>query len=288
MNTSMLLQYAPSQLAKYLRKVSCTAQNIADDLEVGRHMTPLQRTILQRNLVYNQKHKGKAGFVIVNGPSLAQQDLSILKNSITYCVSGFWKHHVIDQWQPTYYSLLDKSFFEESESQNLFYKSLNHRIQKSTFFLPLYRGYDAVRQQSLLPADQCYYVAAVGSGKVIADLANIVQSFAGVSAFALAQAIYMGCNPIYLLGFDHDYLANRGVDRHFYSGGTMVGHKWTNLPIGDRVPYDVEMKNNFDLWQNYRNLKVEAEKKGILILNATTGGYLDVFDRIDYNRINLF
>jgi hypothetical protein len=223
----------------------------------------------------------------VNGPSLAQQDISVLKNSITYCVSGFWKHDVISHWQPTYYSLLDKNFFEESESQKLFYKDLNRRIQKSTFFLPLHRGYDAVRQQSILHPDQCYYVAAVGSGKEGVDFANIVQSFAGVSAFALAQAIYMGCNPIYLLGFDHDYLANRGVDRHFYSGGTMVGHKWANLPLGNRVPYDVEMKNNFDLWQNYRYLKAEAEKRGIRIFNATNGGYLDVFDRIDYNCIKI-
>ena len=42
------------------------------------------------------------------------------------------------------------------------------------------------------------------------------------------------------------------------------------------------MKANLSLWKNYRSLHRIAEAKGIKILNATNGGYLDVFDRIDY------
>ena len=144
-----------------------------------------------------------------------------------------------------------------------------------------------MHRYKMLPLENCYFVASVGSGKSVADLTNIVQSFAGVSAFALAQAIYMGCSPIYLLGFDHDYLANRGVDRHFYGGGTIPGHQATNTPLGDRIPYDDEMRANLKLWTNYRSLKAEAERKGIQVFNATAGGYLDVFDRIDYDTLKI-
>jgi hypothetical protein len=285
MNISMYPHYGVSRLYNYLRKLSSVIEDSADVLEASRTLTPSQRSLLRRNEVFLDKHKGQPGFVIVNGPSLAQQDISWLKNQITFCVSGFWKHQAVSIWEPTYYSLLDVNFFNEGDLQDSFYFELNKRIRKSTFFLPLYRGYEAVKKKSILPIEQCYYIASVGSGKSAVELTEIVQSFAGVSAFALAQAIYMGCSPIYLLGFDHDYLANRGVDKHFYAGGTLAAPGMVELPLSEMVDYDVEMQNNLNLWTNYKRLNAAADKKGIKILNATIGGYLDVFDRIDFNSL---
>ena len=258
MNISMLPHYGISRLAGSLRKLSASIEDIAELLEASRRLTTAQRQLLQRNCLFANKHKGQPAFVIVNGPSLVQQDLMCLKNQITFCVSGFWKHEAISTWQPTYYSLLDANFFNDSE-----------RIHTSTFFLPLYRGLDAIERYKFLPIERCQFVASVGAGKSSSDLSNLVRSFAGVSAFALAQAIYMGCNPIYLLGFDHDYLANRGVDRHFYAGGTLPGHKMTNVALGDRIPYDEEMLANLRLWKNYRLLKSEQRHARFLCQNIS-------------------
>jgi hypothetical protein len=116
-------------------------------------------------------------------------------------------------------------------------------------------------------------------------MTGVVQSFRSVSAFALAQAIYMECSPIYLLGFDHDYLANRGVDHHFYTGGTLPGLAATNVPLGERSTYDSELDALLHLWKNYRSLARIANKKGIKIYNATNGGYLDVFERVDFETL---
>ena len=49
--------------------------------------------------------------------------------------------------------------------------------------------------------------------------------------------------------------------------------------------YDYEMEQNLKLWKSYRWLKKVAEKKGIKIFNATDGGYLDVFERIQFEQI---
>jgi hypothetical protein len=202
-------------------------------------------------------------------------------------VSGFWKHEVVNSWQPTYYSLLDKYFFIDTPATRNFYTNLHQKIKKTIFFAPLFRGFDAVHKYGFLPKENTFYVASVGDGVNSNDLTDIVPSFAGVSAFALSQAIYMGCNPIYLLGFDHDYLANRSVDRHFYAGGTISGHALNNIPLSDRISYDEEMRANLALWKNYRDLKNIAEKKGIQILNATNGGYLDVFPRVSFDEIGV-
>ena len=287
MNVSMLPHYVQSFVAKRLRTIAELLNQRADLIEARRSLTKQQRYILKKNSIFAERHKDQPAFVIVNGPSLATQDLMRLKNQITFVASGFWKHEAVLSWQPTYYSLSDGNYFNNNPPNLQFFKSLNERIHSSTFFVPLYRGFDAVHKYGLLPVDRTYYMATVGTNVSHNDLTGIIQGFGSVSAFALSQAIYMGCSPIYLLGFDHDYLANRGVDRHFYSGGTMIGQRDANIPLGDRISYDDEMRANLGLWANYRALKAIADKKGIQIFNCTRGGYLDVFPRLNYESINI-
>lgn len=285
MNASMLPLFASTFLAKRLRGMAEALQDRADRIDARRSLTEAHREVLQSNAPLRDKHKGQTAYVIVNGPSLAEQDIMHLKDAVTFVVSGFWKHDAVLRWQPTYYSLLDRNFFTDTPATRAFYKSLHERIHGSTYFVPLFRGHDAVVSRKILPMDRTHFVATMGWQTPGNDLTHIVQSFAGVSSFALSQAIYMGCNPIYLLGFDHDYLANRGLDRHFYKGGTIQGHQHTNVPLADRIPYDEEMRANTRLWTNYRVLKAAAEHQGIQIFNATRGGYLDVFDRVDYQTL---
>jgi hypothetical protein len=280
----MLPLFAKTVVSDKMRKFSNFLSEAADSIDECRKLTASQKAALRINAGFKNIHKGQSAFVIVNGPSLASQNIAPLKKYVTFAVSGFWKHEVISEWQPTYYSLLDANFFRIEDSLDQFYKELHERITTSTFFVPLFRGFDAV-QRGRLPIDRTKFVASIGWNTPGNDLTTIVQSFASVSAFALSQAIYMGCDPIYLLGFDHDYLANRGVDRHFYKGGTVAGHHLVGVPLADRIPYDEEMRANIKLWNNYRRLKSIADRQGIRIFNATPGSYLDVFPRIEYEQV---
>lgn len=286
MNLSLLPIYGATFLSRRLLDAARSLENTAQRIENIRSLTKGQRDVLARNIVFADRHKGQTAFVIVNGPSLATQDLSRITDHLSFVVSGFWKHELVKTWQPTYYSLLDANFFTDTQATKDFYAQLNQRIHSSTFFIPLYRGFDFIRAHNLLPFDRTFYIAAIGTSVPSNDLTSIVQSFAGVSAFSLAQAVFMGCNPIYLLGFDHDYMVQRDVAQHFYTGGTIQGHHHNSIPLSERVPYDVEMRANLSLWNNYRTLAKIAEQKGIKIFNATRGGYLDVFPRIDYESID--
>ena len=50
--------------------------------------------------------------------------------------------------------------------------------------------------------------------------------------------------------------------------------------------YVKELITNYRLWQDYRFLNKIAIAKGIKIYNSTNGGYLDVFKRYDFNKID--
>tara|TARA_B110000238_G_C16140483_1_gene445975 strand:+ start:1684 stop:2541 length:858 start_codon:yes stop_codon:yes gene_type:complete len=281
----LLLTLVLKRLVIMIGKFGERLKNLASYLDLIDSLSPSTKNILKKNIVFKNKHKNQRAFIIVNGPSLKTQNLDDLKNEITFVVSGFYKHKVIKLWQPTYYSFLDKRFFNGSVASNFFFKELNTIISESTFFVPLFRGYEAIKKQNLLKNQKVHFIATAGTPNSNIELSSVIQSFEGVGAFALAQAIYMGCNPIYLTGFDHDYLANRGLDHHFYEGGTIKEDKLNQVPLLDRSPYDSEMLANYKLWQNYRSLKKIADKKGIKIFNATNGGYLDVFDKVNFDEL---
>ena len=271
--------------ARSLKQLGNKMHGISERLEALRLLTKNERAILARNCIFKNKHKGKRAFVIVNGPSLKGQDIRCLKNEITYAVAGFWKHPVVTLWQPTYYSILDPAFFSDEPAIREFFQELSAKVPDSTYFLPLFRGFEANRKYGYLNSDRTHYVATYGDPTPTVELSSLVQGFQSVSAFALAQAIYMGCDPIYLLGFDHDFLAHRGIDHHFYAGGTIKGHKNESIPLSDRAPYDRDMEDMLKLWKNYRSLKSIAEAACIRIVNATDGGYLDVFERENYAEL---
>src|SRR5690242_4618800 len=70
-------------------------------------LTAAEAEIVARNSVFRDKHKGRRAFVIATGPSLKNQDITGLGDEITFVMSGFWKHSVLEHWQPTYYCLSD-------------------------------------------------------------------------------------------------------------------------------------------------------------------------------------
>jgi len=245
-------------------------------------------TILSENLKWKDIHKGRRCFVIGNGPSLKNQDLSLLRNEITFVMNAFWKHPIIsDEWQPTYYCFADPITFDGSEPFQKFFKSLNEKINKSFFFVPTYAK-EIIEKQNLLPIDRTHYVcfseALWEDNFRRIDLTKIIPSPQSTSQLAIEAALYMGCNPIYLLGLDHDWLAHRGEDRHFYSGKTVDNHPEVHGDLS-KYSYREELEACLNLWKRYEKLLDYANRNGVKIFNATAGGFLDVFERVRYEEI---
>jgi hypothetical protein len=253
-------------------------------------LTKQEVEILSRNELFRNLHKGQRAFVIANGPSLKDQDLNLLKNEIKFAVAGFYKHPIISEnWQPTYYSVIDKQFFEDPVVYEPFWSGLKEKIKDTTFFISLSRGYGFNKVTNILPSDRTFYCAHYGTPiKDDLDFTKLTMGFQTVASMSIALAVYMGCNPIYLLGYDHDYLAHRGKDHHFYEGNILGGRikdKFENSNIETIYPYYFTMQFMQKFWNNYKKIKQVADQRNIRIINATRGGFLDVFERTDYETI---
>ena len=241
---------------------------------------------MQRNSVFHNKHKGERCFVIGNGPSLKKQDLDLIQSETTFVVNGFWKHPSVKHSQPTYYFICDPIFFDGSSVANNFFQDLRQHIFASRFFVPS-RSYNVVVEQSLLPSDLTSYVAF--SERMLGDnpadefdLTKPVPGVQTVPQLAILAAIYMGFSEIYLIGLDHDWLARTQAGGYNFFEGLTMNHPEA---ISEPVPYDMEMKSMLKVWQGYHGLNLKAKESGSRILNATHGGFLDVFPRVSYESL---
>jgi len=94
-----------------------------------------------------------------------------------------------------------------------------------------------------------------------------------VTYVCLQLAVYMGFKEIYLIGVDFNYSANLLDERNHFSpdyikpGGT-VGNIFVE-----------EVRNA------YTSAKKYADSHGLKIYNATRGGKLEVFERVDFDDL---
>jgi hypothetical protein len=100
-------------------------------------------------------------------------------------------------------------------------------------------------------------------------------------------ALYMGCKTIYLLGTEHDHFIT-GNYTYFYERSPMTGKDSGTNAAGRVVMarYD-ELHAFARLWRQYRWLRHCATEAGATIYNATDGGALDEFHRVDFGALGL-
>ena len=98
---------------------------------------------------------------------------------------------------------------------------------------------------------------------------------------AIQYAASRQVKDIYLYGIDHNFHINNvddngkvidhGEDNHFIKGYRKPAKTW--------FPPDMDRINDA-----FRLARRECDKLGITIWNATRGGALEIFDRIDFNH----
>jgi hypothetical protein len=276
-------------LVYLLRRIAWRTDEWSKNLDVSILGSRLHREfdpLFKRNEIFRDRHKGKRCFVIGNGPSLKEQDLSPLVDEVTLVTNSFHAHPIVgDSWQPTYYFLSDPMYFDGSVDCTAEFASINSQIKSAPIFVPSYAN-KFLSQSNALPSQRTYYV---GMGAVrlehsneVPDLTSVTPGVQTVVQLAIMAAMFMGCSPIYLIGLDHDWLAQRNEDSHFYNErdadteSEAPVRPWTYLSLMGAIT---------TMWEVYVVLKRIADSAGIEIINCTRGGFLDVFKRARYEDI---
>ncbi len=246
----ILTERIPSGTASCLRGyIDLTAQRLRQQTELAK---------------LKDIHKGKRCFIIGNGPSLKTVDLEKLYQSGDICFGSnlIYKSFADTSWRPYYYVLADyigwKTVNEEAPSALL--QSKHAFI--ADFYYNEYAIPGNVIQFNMLP-----FKDKRGFSE---DAAEYVYSGGTVTYSAMQIAVYLGFKEIYLLGVDCG-------NNHFYKDG--------KEEACDKDAWDPRNFNVSYWLAAYRIAKDYADSHGIKIYNATRGGALEVFERVDFDSL---
>lgn len=220
-------------------------------------------------------HLNKRCFIIGNGPSLTAEDLDKLKNEITFAFNRIYYIFDKTDWRPTYYcSEDDKTIFKSKEEIN------NLKIENK--FFPVNFPWD----YKIHFKNAKYFIFKFGDRNVepkfSEDIVKGIYWGNTVAYTAIQMAVYMGINEIYLLGVDHNF------SKMVNDKGEIVIDKTAKDYFTDKYNNDKEdlyIPNIEVSTRAFTAAKKYTEDHNIKIFNATRGGKLEVFERVDLDKI---
>ena len=215
-------------------------------------------------------HKGERCFVLGNGPSLGQMDLQSLRGEKTFGTNRIYLLFPKLGFSTTYYAAVNTLVIEQCHEEI-------RRLSVPKFLA--WRGRGWLRgDPEVVFLDSDYTGPATFSG----TLTGRVFEGSTVTYVALQLAYHMGFEEVVLIGVDHAFsregrpnttVVAKGDDPdHFSPDYFGKGFRW-QLP-------DLAASE-----QAYRLAKQAFEADGRRVLDATLGGKLQVFPKVDYHRL---
>lgn len=212
-------------------------------------------------------HRGDTCFIIGLGPSLRTEDLDVLEHhkAISFSMNTITKAFDKTKWRPTYYVISDPR-----DCSDEFLARLEEIPKRYAFIAD---KVEVMRNSEGTEKTVPFHALCNMSSKVGAVFSEEAERYLGYGAtvtyFCLQIAAYMGFKNIYLLGIDG---YNHKVENHGY------GHFYKEESVSSFAYTD-------QVYCGYEEAKKYGEAHGIKIINATRGGYINIFDRIDFDSL---
>lgn len=238
------------------------------------YLHPWRRQSIRNLNTLRDHYRGERCFIIGNGPSLRQTDMSKLRNEVTFGMNRFYLAFPEMGFATTYFVLVNDLVIEQSQDEVLALDMPKFICWRSRrFFKP---DFDPA-------SHNLNFLYTTGTSPHFqGNAAGRLWEGATVTFIALQLAFHMGFSQVILVGVDHNYvtkgkphmpITSEGDDpNHFHPNYFGKGFTW-NLP-------DLETSEIA-----YQMARQAYESNGRQVLDATVGGKLTVFPKVDYNSL---
>lgn len=212
-------------------------------------------------------------FIVGNGPSLNVSDLDKLAGEDCFAANHIYKLYKNTIWKPKYYIIQDRYTkldvpLSEIGSSFIFagaYYLCNNSIDRPS---NLYAYYG--RRQLNRGADILDFSL---------DISRYISVAYTVTYTAIQIAAYLGYKEIYLLGIDHKYSVETDDFGKVIAENRVRNHAYAD--VNKEVAANV-----IGMERAYTSARVYSEISGhFKIMNATRGGKLEVFPRVDFDSL---
>lgn len=258
-----MLKHSPTQEIKY--RLHCIKQNVLY------RTTDSGRESLRALASLKDAHKGKRCFILGNGPSLRQTDLTRLRGEFTFGLNRIYLLFPELGFTTSYLVTVNQLVIDQCAAElasvpaTKFFPWTTRKVFPNASDIVFIRNYCAHPQ-------------------FITDARQTLWTGATVTYVALQLAYHMGFGEVFLVGVDHSFttqgkphttVVSEGDDpNHFSSNYFGRGFKW-QLP-------DLETSEIA-----YRMARTAFESDGRQVVDATIGGKLAIFPKVEYDSIFL-
>jgi hypothetical protein len=236
--------------------------------QVEASVHPWRLESIRKLRALKDSHHGERCVIIGNGPSLNQTDVQRIRNEYTFGLNRIYL-----AWKDWGFST---SFF--LSVNDLVIEQCADDIMALS--MPAFVAWRA--RKWLIPKDNLHFLYTTYTGpKFAKDASKRLWEGATVTYTALQLAYHMGFSTVVLIGVDHSFkskgkpnqtVESQGDDpNHFSPEYFGKGFRW-QLPDLDTSEVAYRMAHQAFL----------ADQRQIL--DATIGGQLDVFPKVDYDR----
>jgi len=222
------------------------------------------------------RHRGQRCFIVATGPSLTVSDIEMLEGEITFGVNHIFDMFTQTAWRPIYYAILDHYVFADFAKKGEIL-DFGKFCKSEHFVTDRIKAVMSRDQESDRCIDFNYSFLNHASDSVnVYFKHNKNISFGMYNALTVVNtciniAHYMGFAEIYLLGVDCNYNLTK---QYFNEKKNMFASSLEySLMISDG------MKKGFSY------IKKKMDKYGVRVYNATRGGMLEVFPRVDLEDV---
>lgn len=237
------------------------------------YLHPWRREGIRRLAALKDIHKGKRAFVIANGPSLKYTDMSRLRNEFTFGMNRIYLMFPGLGFSTTYLTVVNDLVIEQTAGE------------LAALSLPKFLAWRSRRHfpdnLSISRLPTFLYTSYTGP-RFSTDVRGRVWEGATVTNVTLQLAFHMGFQQVILIGVDHNYkttgkpnatVISQGDDpNHFSPSYFGKGFRW-QLPDLDTSEV------------GYGMARAAYRKAGREILDATIGGKLTIFPKVDYDSL---
>jgi hypothetical protein len=237
------------------------------------YLHPWRRESIRRLAELKNIHKGKRAFIIGNGPSLKQTDLSKLKNEITFGMNRIYLIFPELGFHTTYFSATNDLVIEQFHEDILALPMPKFLAWRSHHYfspdLPL----------SEIPT---FLFTSYTGPRFSPDVRGRVWESATVTNVTLQLAFHMGIKQVILIGVDHNFTSKGEANKTVISQGDDPNHVSPNY-FGKGIKWQLPDLDTSEI--GYTFARDAYQKAGREVLDATVGGKLTIFPKVDYNSL---
>jgi hypothetical protein len=239
----------------------------------GAYLHAWRRESIRRLIALKDAYRGQRAFIIANGPSLKQTDLSKLRDEVTFGMNRIYLMFPELGFSTTYLVVVNDLVIEQTAADLAGLTLPKFLSWHSRSFFP------SSLSIAQLPT---FIYTTYESPRFSRDVRGRVWEGATVTNVTLQLAFHMGFQKVILIGADHNYTAKGKPNTTVTSEGDDPNH-FSPAYFGKGFRWQLPDLETSEI--GYAMARDAYQAAGREVLDATIGGKLTIFPKVEYNSL---